>query len=744
MEVVGYFDAVTVRPGDRTRLAVAADAGTVDVSLVRLGTDAAIAGTVVDSRLAGRYAVHPQELAGGSSVVVPDAPHLRVGELLSVSFWVLPTRLAAGAQVLMAKRDATGASWTVSTTPQRHVRLEVVGPDGHRGTAVSARPLDDWTWYLVGAGYDIGDRALSLAVHRRADAVHGSVVDDVPTTSWAEGRVPDPGTDLPLVIAASAVADGADGPGPRTTQHFNGKIARPRLYRALLTPAELLADQGLESRHEAIIAAWDFARDVDSRRVVDTSPHRAHARTVQMPGRAVAGPGWDDTVTGLHDAPDRYDAIHFHDDDLDDAGWEATAEWDVDEDLPSGIYGARIVGARGEDTVPIVVRPPQGQATAPVLFVAPLFSWLAYGNFRGFQQLEPNASDAGRYIVDHRLNSLYDRHADGSGVTYTSWLRPIVDLRPGHVMRRGTFSGGPTWGPPYGELPHQLSADLDVLRWLHHEGQAVDVVTDLDVHREGAALLDRYRVVVSGTHAEYWSAAMLDALDAYLGAGGRYLYLSGNGLYWVTGLDPDEGHTIEVRRHGAATAAWHAAPGESFLSTTGEQGGTWRWRGRAPQRLVGVGFSAEWTSGLAHGCAYERTPASHDPRVAFAFAGIGDDELIGDIPNPVLVHGAAGYELDRADHRLGTPRHALVVATARPRNTEHWQAPVEEQLQPRLRADLTFFETAAGGAVFSTGSVAWAGGLSQGGYDNNVARLTTNVLRRFLDPQPFDGAPIRS
>jgi N,N-dimethylformamidase len=25
------------------------------------------------------------------------------------------------------------------------------------------------------------------------------------------------------------------------------------------------------------------------------------------------------------------------------------------------------------------------------------------------------------------------------------------------------------------------------------------------------------------------------------------------------------------------------------------------------------------------------------------------------------------------------------------------------------------------------------------GYDNNVSRITGNVLRRFLDPAPFDG-----
>jgi N,N-dimethylformamidase len=53
-------------------------------------------------------------------------------------------------------------------------------------------------------------------------------------------------------------------------------------------------------------------------------------------------------------------------------------------------------------------------------------------------------------------------------------------------------------------------------------------------------------------------------------------------------------------------------------------------------------------------------------------------------------------------------------------------------------AELVFFETASGGAVFSTGSIAWAGSLSHNGYGNNVSRITENVLRRFLDPAPFD------
>ena len=56
----------------------------------------------------------------------------------------------------------------------------------------------------------------------------------------------------------------------------------------------------------------------------------------------------------------------------------------------------------------------------------------------------------------------------------------------------------------------------------------------------------------------------------------------------------------------------------------------------------------------------------------------------------------------------------------------------------RVRADLVLFPTGSGGAVFSTGSIAWVCAPSCNGYDNGVARLTGNVPRRLLDPRPLD------
>ena len=61
------------------------------------------------------------------------------------------------------------------------------------------------------------------------------------------------------------------------------------------------------------------------------------------------------------------------------------------------------------------------------------------------------------------------------------------------------------------------------------------------------------------------------------------------------------------------------------------------------------------------------------------------------------------------------------------------------QLQgPHVRADRVFFETPSGGAVFSTGSISYAGAIAHNAFDNDIARITNNVLQRFLDTAPFE------
>ena len=107
--------------------------------------------------------------------------------------------------------------------------------------------------------------------------------------------------------------------------------------------------------------------------------------------------------------------------------------------------------------------------------------------------------------------------------------------------------------------------------------------------------------------------------------------------------------------------------------------------------------------------------------------------------------GAAGQEVDRYDPKLGSPSHAVIVASAVAfgpdmlRTKEEFEGTVAFPTpDPFVRADMVFFETPQGGAVFSVGSISWFGALARNGYDNDVARITENVLRRFLDPTPFE------
>ena len=53
---------------------------------------------------------------------------------------------------------------------------------------------------------------------------------------------------------------------------------------------------------------------------------------------------------------------------------------------------------------------------------------------------------------------------------------------------------------------------------------------------------------------------------------------------------------------------------------------------------------------------------------------------------------------------------------------------LREQL---IRADMTYIEKPKGGAVFSVGSITYCGSLPHNKYDNDVSRLTFNVVNRF-------------
>ena len=54
-----------------------------------------------------------------------------------------------------------------------------------------------------------------------------------------------------------------------------------------------------------------------------------------------------------------------------------------------------------------------------------------------------------------------------------------------------------------------------------------------------------------------------------------------------------------------------------------------------------------------------------------------------------------------------------------------------ETLDELIRADMTYIEKPKGGAVFSVGSITYCGCAAAQQFDNDVSRLTFNVMNRF-------------
>jgi N,N-dimethylformamidase len=485
------------------------------------------------------------------------------------------------------------------------------------------------------------------------------------------------------------------------------------------------------------VAGWDFSQGIDGLDIVDVGPHHLAGRLVNLPTRAVTGARWTGREMCWRHAPREYAAIHFHDDDIYDAGWATDFEFTVPADLPSGAYLLRLAADGHLDEVPFYVRPPRGRPGADVLFVASTYTYQAYANHARANTdagLRERVAAWGAYphnADDHPEygRSTYNRHRDGSGICYSSRLRPVLTFRPRYLTFLDARGSG---------LRH-YSADTHLLDWLEVQGIAYDVVTDEDVDAEGAALLAPYATVLTGSHPEYHTARTLDAVAGYLDGGGRLVYLGGNGFYWRIATSPAVPGVIEIRRAEGGIRAWDAQTGEYYHALDGTYGGLWRRNGRPPQRLVGVGFSAQ---GLFEGSYYRRQPGADDPRAAWILAGV-DDATIGDFG--LSGGGAAGFELDRVDPRLGTPPGAIVVASSEGHGPHFVVVPEEllthvttvsgERPARLLRADMTYAELPGGGAVFAVGSITFCGSLSHHRYDNGVSRLLKNVLDRFRAPR---------
>ena len=97
--------------------------------------------------------------------------------------------------------------------------------------------------------------------------------------------------------------------------------------------------------------------------------------------------------------------------------------------------------------------------------------------------------------------------------------------------------------------------------------------------------------------------------------------------------------------------------------------------------------------------------------------------------------------LDRYDENLGSPKNCYILATSE--NHSNLYLGVSEEIgvnmpnlsgsqNPNVKADLVYFKKKNGSKVFSTGSIAWSGSLSHNNYQNNISKITSNIIKNFI------------
>jgi N,N-dimethylformamidase len=718
--LIGYLDRFSHRPGETfTAYVHSAQKGECQVKLVRVisgdpnPNGPGLRFEDLNARLDRGFIAGPQETHPGSYGIVGNLS----SDPATPRTWTVLVQSGALRSVSTVLSEEAGDVKATLRVGRNGAEFTLDWPGG-RSCLSTKTPMREREWYRVWAS---------------ADPSTGEVIvgqQHLDETSSNAARERAEGLRLPAHSRVVIAAEGAHAPH----NHFTGKLEDPAILRGGF---QSWPDPGvaLDQLAPQLVAGWDFSQEIASQAIVDVGPDARHGKLVNYPGRAMVGVRWSGNEHCWRHAPRDYAAISFHDDDLDDCRWGESFRWTVPDDLKSGCYAFHLSSGTAEDWVPFYVLPRRTGPFAPVVFLAPTFTYQAYANHaRGStdQEYLKRVEAWGAYPhnpdqYDTFAHSTYDRHRDNSGVSFTSRRRPILTMRPGFL----------TFVDQQGSGLRHYPADTHLLAWLEAKGIAFDVITDEDLDEEGVALLEPYRVVLTGSHPEYHTENTLDALTAFTRRGqGRLVYLGGNGFYWRIARDRTTPHLFELRRAEGGIRAWEAQPGEYYHQLDGRLGGLWRRARRPPQLLAGVGFSGQ---GLFEGTHYRVLPAARRSDLAWIFEGIEGD-ILGDYG--LSGGGAAGFEMDRADILLGTPPDAVVLARSEDPPPSFVAVPEEllthtktvtgENVDELMRAEIVYFETRSGGAVFSVGSITFCGSLWQdGAFGGPVSRLLENIVRRF-------------
>ena len=345
-------------------------------------------------------------------------------------------------------------------------------------------------------------------------------------------------------------------------------------------------------------------------------------------------------------------------------------------------------------TFPWVVAP--ATPSAPVAVVLSDMNWNAYNNFGG----RSNYIHADGFPATPTINARQElkRYQD---VNHQTWgcdaYAPLSFERPepiNHIEPAEKITD-PIRGR---SANHVAPTEWRLLGWLEREGFSYDVFSETQLHR-GVLDLTKYRVLVLGPHPEYWTRLMYDKVKAWVfQAKGKLMYLGGNGLNCE--VEMLDGYRM-ICQNTKITSLYPAGMGgaESRFAR----------RHESEANLLGVVFDPR---GIMTAAPYRVIDGGH---WTFADTGLRTGDLFGIRSlHERCPGGASGHETDKIS-KQNSPKNVALLAKGE--NADGGGA------------EMVYFDTPSGGAVFSAGSICWISSLV---VDEALSRVTAHVLRRML------------
>ena len=325
--LLGYTDTFSVENGQSIAFKVSsALPGRYRAEIVRLRcadhTGIGLKQTPVATPVNGEYVARFQPVYAGSSVEVGAAEAFHVPRV-TLQVYVWPTTPAKGRQALLGTWEETSGRGYALILDDTGALALLVGDGVSRQLISTQVPLLTRHWYLVAACFDaasgeawVGQRPLVRYARDDTTAERQTQLTVQPAAGEA------------FRMAAWNVQVSAGPHAGRVVAggFYNGKLEEPVVASRCLTAPErtaLLQQATPAVLDDAVVGHWDFSRGIPTTHVVDISPHGRHGTTINLPTRAMKGHAWDGSEYNWVHNPTHYGAIHFHDDDLYDCGWES-------------------------------------------------------------------------------------------------------------------------------------------------------------------------------------------------------------------------------------------------------------------------------------------------------------------------------------------------------------------------------------------------------------------------------------